>query len=73
VSAYDWFGSLIGSPAGAAVSGPLSAVIGIPTTLLISGGGILLFSLATLAVPGVRNLRSLSSLSAAGPLEAPQR
>lgn len=73
VSAYDWFGSLIGSPAGAAVSGPLSAVIGIPTTLLISGGGILLFSLATLAVPGVRNLRSLSSLSAAGPREAPQR
>lgn len=59
VSAYDWFGSLAGAPLGQAAAGPVAAVLGVPLALFLSGTGILAVSLATLAVPGVRNLRAV--------------
>jgi MFS family permease len=58
VSAYDWFGSLVLMPIGMAVAGPLSAVIGITTTLY--GAGVLMVVLvaSVLLVPSVVQLRA---------------
>jgi predicted MFS family arabinose efflux permease len=58
VSAYDWFGSLAFFPLGTAIVGPVSASIGITTTLV--GSGILVMALifAAVAIPSVRQLRS---------------
>jgi MFS family permease len=58
VSAYDWFGSLILLPIGMALAGPLATTIGITTTLVGSGGLMILLILAVLAVPSVTRLRA---------------
>jgi MFS family permease len=61
VSAYDWFGSLILLPIGMAMAGPLATTIGITTTLVGSGGLMILLILAVLAVPSVIRLRAPTS------------
>lgn len=58
VSAYDWFGSLVLLPIGMALAGPLAATVGITTTLVASGGLMVLLILAVLAVPSVIRLRA---------------
>jgi nicotinamide riboside transporter PnuC len=60
VSAYDWFGSLVLLPIGMAMAGPLATAIGITTTLVGSGGLMILSILALLAVPSVTRLRALT-------------
>ena len=56
VSAYDWFGSLVFSPIGMALAGPVASKVGITRTL--GGCGILtiVLILATLLVPSVVHL-----------------
>lgn len=56
VSSYDWFGSFVFYPVGLAIWGPLSAAIGIHTSLWIAFGLFIVSILALLAVPAVRRL-----------------
>jgi MFS family permease len=70
VSSYDWFGSFVFYPVGLAIWGPLSAVIGIHTSLWLAFGLFILSVLALLAVPAVRRL---PWAPAAGEESAPRR
>jgi MFS family permease len=56
VSSYDWFGSFVFYPIGLAIWGPLSATIGIHTSLWVAFGLFIACVLALLAVPAVRRL-----------------
>ncbi len=58
VSAYDWFGSTVFMPIGFAIAGPLATAIGARQTLILAAGWALFSSMAVLAAPSVRNLRS---------------
>jgi hypothetical protein len=58
VSAYDWFGSLALRPVGLAVWGPIAVAIGLGPALWIAFGLLVATSLAVIAVPDVRRLRS---------------
>jgi predicted MFS family arabinose efflux permease len=74
VSAYDWFGSLAFRPLGLAIWGPVSAAVGISTSLWSAFACFVLMSAALLAVPDIRRLRAMpepsgypvSSTSSAG-------
>jgi MFS family permease len=55
--AYDLLGSIMLTPVGFAVAGPLADAIGIEETLWAAFACIVVASLAVLAVPEVRNLR----------------
>jgi MFS family permease len=68
VSSYDWFGSLAFYPAGLAVWGPVAAVVGIRTSLWAAFGLAAAASVALLAVPEVRRLRSPQSPREVGSL-----
>lgn len=57
VSAYDWLGSLIFSPVGYAVAGPLAAAIGTRATLLVSAGILGSSGLVVGLLPDVRGVR----------------
>jgi MFS family permease len=57
VSAWDWMGSFAFLPLGLVLAGPVSAAIGISTTLWISVAWAVLSTAAVLLVPEVRNLR----------------
>jgi MFS family permease len=54
VVSYDWLGSLVLLPLGFAVAGPLSSLIGVDTTLLLSGAVLFVSSAAIALVPSVR-------------------
>jgi predicted MFS family arabinose efflux permease len=56
VSSYDWFGSPAFYPIGLAVWGPISAVIGIHTSLWVAFALFAVSLLALVAVPDVRRL-----------------
>ena len=62
VSSYDWLGSWLFLPIGYIVIGPIAETIGYSETLLIAVGWTLFSSLAILAIPSVRNLRSASGV-----------
>jgi MFS family permease len=59
VSAYDWFGSLLGQPLGLALAGVVAAGIGMSRTLWIAAAVDLAAVAALLAAPSVRNLQRL--------------
>jgi MFS family permease len=59
VSAWDWLGSLAFLPLGLILSGPVSELIGISTTLWCSVAFALVSTGVVLLVPGVRDLRRL--------------
>jgi hypothetical protein len=59
VSAYDWFGSLLGQPLGLALAGVAAAAIGMSRTLWIAAAVDLVAVVAMLAAPSVRRLRQL--------------
>jgi MFS family permease len=59
VSAYDWFGSLLGDPIGLALAGVVAAAIGMSRTLWIAAAVTLVTSAAMLAAPSVRHLQRL--------------
>jgi len=61
VSAYDWFGSLLGDPLGLALAGVVAAGIGMSRTLWIAAAVELVASAAMLAAPSVRHLQRLES------------
>jgi predicted MFS family arabinose efflux permease len=56
VSSYDWFGSAAFYPIGLAMWGPISAAIGIHTSLWLAFALFIVSLLALLAVPDVRRL-----------------
>jgi MFS family permease len=56
VTSYDWFGSAAFYPVGLAIWGPVSAVIGLHTSLWLAFGLFVVSLLALLAVPAVRSL-----------------
>lgn len=56
VSSYDWFGSAAFYPFGLAIWGPISAAIGIHTSLWLAFALFMASLLALLAVPDVRRL-----------------
>jgi MFS family permease len=56
VSSYDWFGSFLFYPVGLAIWGPLSAAIGIHTSLWLAFALFIASILTLLAVPAVRRL-----------------
>jgi MFS family permease len=57
VSAYDWFGSLLGDPIGLALAGVVAAGIGMSRTLWIAAAVDLAAVAAMLAAPSVRHLQ----------------
>ena len=57
VSAYDWFGSLLGDPIGLALAGVVAAGIGMSRTLWIAAAVDLVAVAAILAAPSVRHLQ----------------
>jgi MFS family permease len=59
VSAYDWFGSLLGQPLGLALAGVLAAGIGMSRTLWIAAAVDLAEVAVLLAAPSVRHLRRI--------------
>jgi MFS family permease len=59
VSAYDWFGSLLGQPVGLALAGVLAAGIGMSRTLWIAAAVDVVEVAVLLAAPSVRHLRRL--------------
>jgi MFS family permease len=61
VYAYDWFGSLVFIPVGLALAGPVSALVGVRPTIVGAAVVVAVATLATLAVPSVRNLRQVSA------------
>jgi predicted MFS family arabinose efflux permease len=72
VSAYDALGSLVLSPAGAAVAGPLADEFG-PSPVLVAGGVlIVVLTAAVLLVPEVRQLRHRTPAAALAPGHAPE-
>jgi MFS family permease len=56
VSSYDWFGSAAFYPVGLAMWGPISAAVGIHTSLWLAFALFIASLLALLAVPDVRRL-----------------
>lgn len=56
VSAYDWFGSLALEPLGLALVGPLSAGLGMSTTLWLAAAVILACQVVVLSVASVRRV-----------------
>lgn len=65
VYAYDWFGSLVFIPVGQTLAGPVSAVVGVPRTIVGSGLVVLVATLVALNVPSVRHLRAVRAGEAA--------
>lgn len=58
VNSYDSFGSFVFGPLGIMVAGPLAIAIGINETLLIGAAVSALAIVASLMIPGVRNLEA---------------
>lgn len=56
VSAYDWFGSLLGGAVGMMVWGPIAELIGISAALWLVAALMVASTLALLAVPAIRRL-----------------
>jgi hypothetical protein len=56
VTAYDWFGSLVGTPLGSALIGPLVAGLGVRGTLLAAAGATAAANLSVMALPSVRGV-----------------
>lgn len=69
VSAYDWLGSLALDPVGVAVIGPISAALGVHTTLLACAVLATALNLWALTIPGVRNLRSKAPVTGESEIE----
>jgi MFS family permease len=54
VTAYDWFGSLVGQPLGYALVGPAVAAVGDTATLAVAGTTTLAANLIVLSLPSIR-------------------
>jgi MFS family permease len=58
VSSYDWLGSVALLPVGFVLAGPLADALGLSGALWFAVIAVVVSTLATLAVPSVRNLRA---------------
>jgi hypothetical protein len=56
VSSYDWIASTALRPLGYAAVGPLAAVLGVRTTLLVAAAGLVLLQVGVLCVAELRDL-----------------
>jgi predicted MFS family arabinose efflux permease len=57
VSAYNWMGAMAFLPAGYAIAGPVSSLIGMSTSLVIGAVWIVITTLAVICVRDVRDFR----------------
>jgi hypothetical protein len=62
VSSFDAMGSFLFRPVGLMIAGPLSAAIGIPRSMEISAGVVVLVVVLVLLVPEVRNMEMPTSV-----------
>jgi MFS family permease len=69
VSSYDSFGSFVLLPLGAALAGPVAAVIGVQQTLLAAAFVIAVTQVIVYAQPSVHAIRSPSSVEEAARIE----
>lgn len=58
VTAYDWFGSLVGTPIGSGLIGPLVVVLGVRGTLVAAAAATTATNLAVMSLPSVRGVRA---------------
>ena len=56
VASYGWMGAMVFLPAGYALAGPVSAVIGIKTTLVLAAGWIVVSTLFVVRLRAVREV-----------------
>jgi len=68
VSSWDHLGTYALQPLGLALIGPLAAAFGIPATLYVCAGLVVLLTTAVLAVPSVRNFTGTSGAGPAAPV-----
>lgn len=61
VSAYDWFGSVATLPIGYAIIGPISETLGDSGALWLAAAVWIISSIVVVAVPSVRNLRTVDT------------
>jgi MFS family permease len=73
VSSYDWLGSWLFLPLGYLLIGPVAETIGYDVTLLLAVAWTVVSSLAILAIPSVRNLRSATGVAAVDEAPADDR
>ena len=59
VSSYDWFGSFAFYPVGLAIWGPISAAIGIHTSLWLAFAFFIVAIMVLVAIPDVRRLAAV--------------
>ncbi len=57
VSAYGWMSAMVFLPAGYALAGPVSDLVGISTCLVVGAGWLVLSTLALIALPPIRDFR----------------
>jgi len=62
VSSFDAMGSFLFRPVGLMIAGPLAATIGIPRSMEISAGVVVLVVVLVLLVPEVRNMKMPTSV-----------
>lgn len=56
VASYGWMGAMVFLPAGYALAGPVSAVIGIKTTLVLAAGWVVVSTLFVVRLRAVREV-----------------
>jgi hypothetical protein len=59
VCAYDWLASMAFNPLGAAIAGPVAAVVGTRTTLFAAAAVVVATEAVALAVPAIRRFPQL--------------
>jgi hypothetical protein len=64
VSGYGWMGAMIFLPAGYALAGPISSVVGMRAYLLFGAGWLIV---STLAVVRLRSVREVTSETGVDP------
>lgn len=67
IASFDQFGSFLAMPLGQVTAGPLAVAIGLSATLVGAAGLVVVATLATVAVPAVRNLAAPDLSSLPGP------
>src|SRR5581483_2007591 len=70
VGAYSWMGAMVFLPAGYALAGPISSLIGLKTDLLVAAGFIICSTLVVIRTRSVRDF-TLEAAPEAPPVAAP--
>ncbi len=76
VAAYGWMGAMVFLPAGYALAGPISTVVGMRAYLLFGAGWLVASTLVVIRLRGVREFGSddaTDAVPAAGSVGAPRR